>query len=127
MKVVKRYVSVTREDGSFLVRGMASLDKTREVFAEYRDRRPRGQATFTLLSDHDGRLKLRCAEQDCFDAEVIGRAPRPAAFFGLLPEVPEVALRSTTFSADDAEAVIHALYRSDRIQFLHMVRQEIDG
>lgn len=127
MKIVKRYVSVTREDGSFLVRGMASQQKTNEVFAEFRDRRPGGRAIFTLLSDHDGRLKLRCTGQDGFDAEVIGRAPRPATFFGLLPEVPEIALRSTTFSADDAEAVIDALYRSGRTQFVHMVRQEIGG
>ena len=127
MKAVKRYVSVTDEDGSFLVRGMASHPKTVEVFQAFRDQRPGRKAIFTLLSDHDGRLKLRCIGSSHFDAEVIGRAARPASLFGLLPEVSEIALRSSTFSANDAEAVIHALYRYGRTQFLHMVQQEITG
>jgi len=127
MKTVKLYVSAANEDGSFRVRGMASRQKTIEVFHEFRDRRPGGQALFTLLSQHDGRLKLRCSTNGLFDAEVIGRAARPATLFGLLPQVSEVALRSGTFSAQDAEAVIDALYRYGRIQFLHMVRQEIGG
>jgi len=127
MKTIKLYVSVTKEDGSFLVRGMASRQKTVEVFHEFRDRRPGGQAVFRLLSQHDGRLQLRCTGLDQFDAEVIGRARRPATLFGLLPEVSEVALRSPTFSDSDAEGVIDALYRHGSIQFLHMVRQEIGG
>lgn len=127
MKTVKRYVSVTKEDGSFLVRGMASHQKTVEVFQDFHDRRPGHRAIFTLLSDHDGRMKLRCNGSAHFDAEIIGRAARPAALFGLLPETPEIALRSTTFSADDAESVIKALYRYGHIQFLHMVQQEIAG
>ena len=127
MKVTKRYVCVTREDGSFLVRGMASQKKTEEVFQQFCDRRPRKKAVFRLSTDHDGRMMLRCGEGLHFDAEVIGRAPRPAALFGLLPEVPEVALRRSNFSVEDAEAVIHALYRYGQIQFLHMVEQEIHG
>ena len=127
MKVTKRYVSVTHEDGSFLVRGLASQRKTEEVFQQFCDQRPRGKAVFRLTTDHDGRIMLRCGEGLHFEAEVIGRAPRPAALFGLLPRVPEIALRRSNFSVEDAEAVIHALYRYGQIQFLHMVQQEISG
>jgi len=127
MKTVKLYVSVTNEDGSFLVRGMASRQKTIEVFQQFRDRQPGGRAVFIFLSQHDGRLHLRSAGNDLFKVEVIGRARRPAALFGLLPEVSEVALRRSAFAPQDAEAVIHALYRYGSIQFLHMVRQEIGG
>jgi hypothetical protein len=125
MKPAKLYVSVTTEDGAFLVRGMASQKKVREVFHDFRDARPGGRAVFALLSQHDGRLRLRTAPNGLFDAEVIGRAARGKSFFGLLPAMREIALRSDTFTAKDAEAVIHALYSYGRPQFLHMVKQEL--
>ncbi len=125
MKPTKLYVSVTKEDGSFLVRGMASHPKTLEVFRTFYAERPGGRAVFTLLSQHDGRLRVRPSQDDLFEAEVIGRAPRNASFWGLLPAQPEIALRSQTFSGQDAEAVIEALFHYGRGQFLHMVRQEL--
>jgi len=125
MKPTKLYVSVTREDGSFQVRGMASHPKTLEVFRAFRDERPGGRAVFGLLSQHDGRLRVRTSTDDLFEAEVIGRAARNATMWGLLPAKPEIALRSQTFSDRDAEAVIEALFHYGRVQFLHMVQEEI--
>lgn len=125
MKPDKLYVSVTREDGTFAVRGMASQKKTREVFEAFRDTRPGGRAVFTLLSQHDGRLRLRPSTGEVFSAEIIGRTAHAPALWGLLPAKPEIAIRSETFTAKDAEAVIHALYTYGRAQFLHMVKQEL--
>jgi len=125
MKPSKLYVSVTREDGSFLVRGMASHPKTLEVFRTFSNERPGGRAVFALLSQHDGRLRLRPSKDGLFEAEVIGRAARIATLWGWLPAKPEIALRSETFSAQDAEAVIEALFHYGRAQFLHMVKQEL--
>lgn len=125
MKPAKLYVSVTREDGSFLVRGMASQKKTRDVFEAFRDDRPGGRAVFALLSQHDGRLRLRPSSGALFETEVIGRTAHAPALWGLLPAKPEIALRSQTFTDKDVEAVIHALFTYGRAQFLHMVKQEI--
>jgi len=125
MKPTKLYVSLTNEDGSFQVRGMASHPKTLEVFRKFRNERPGGLAVFGLLSQHDGRLRVRTSTADLFEAEVIGRAARNASLWGWLPAKPEIALRSQTFTDMDAEAVIEALFHYGRAQFLHMVRQEI--
>lgn len=127
MKPSKLYVSVTRADGSFLVRGMASHPKTLEVFRTFQAERPDGRAFFALLSQHDGRLRVRPSTGELFEAEVIGSAARNATLWGLLPAKPEIALRSQTFSGQDVEAVIEALYHYGRTQFLHMVRQELSG
>lgn len=125
MKPKKLYVSVTREDETFLARGMASQNKTLELFRTFRDTRPGGRASFSLLSQHDGRLRLRPSIGPAFQAEIIGRAARAPALWGWLPAKAEIALRSDSFSAEDAESVIEALYRYGRVQFLHMVQQEI--
>jgi len=125
MKPDKLHVSVTKEDGSFLVRGMASQKKTREVFQTFSEARPGGRAVFTLLSQHDGRMRLRTAAEGLFEVEVIGRVAHARSLWGLLPEKPEIALRSQTFTDKDAEAVIHALFTYGRTQFLHMVQQEL--
>lgn len=124
MKPAKLYVSVTRPDGSFLLRGMASQKKTREVFEDFADARPEGRAVFALFSQHDGRLRLRTSTPGLFEAEVIGRVEHAPALWGLLPAKPEIALRRMDFTREDAAAVIHALYSYGRAQFLHMVRQE---
>jgi hypothetical protein len=120
----KLYVSVTRDDGSFLLRGMASEKKTREVLSEFAAARPGGRAVFTLLSQHDGRMRLRAASPGPFEAEVIGRAAHAPALWGLLPAKPEIALRRMDFTEDDAQSVVHALYTYGRAQFLHLVKQE---
>lgn len=125
MKPDKLYVSVTREDGTFAIRGMASQKKTREVFQTFAQDRPGGRAVLAVFSQHDGRLRVRTSGDDLFEAEVIGRAPHAAALWGLLPAKPEIALRRQTFTAKDVEAVIHALFSFGRAQFLHMVKQEL--
>jgi len=125
MKPEKLYVSVTKEDGSFLVRGMASQEKAREVFETFCAARPSGKAVFSLFSKHDGRLRLRPSSGDLFEAEIIGRIHHAPALWGLLPAKPEIAIRSQTFTAKNAEAVIHALYTHGRAQFLYMVKQEL--
>lgn len=121
----KLHVSVTREDGSFLVRGMASEKKTREVLSDFTAASPGGRAVFTLLSQHDGRIRLRSATPGPFEAEVIGRVAHAPALWGLLPARPEIALRRTDFTGDDAQSVVHALYTYGRAQFLHLVKQEL--
>ena len=124
MRPQKLFVSVTDEDGYFKRRGMASEKKTLEVFREFRDECPGGRAGFALLSQHDGRISLRCSTEGMFDAEIIGRAYHAPAFLGLLPAKPEIAIRNAHFPPEQAEAVIHALYTYGRTQFLYMVRQE---
>lgn len=125
MKPAKLYVSVTREDGSFLLRGMASHKKVREVLADFAEQRPGGRAVFALLSQHDGRIRLRPSSPGLFEAEVIGRVAHAPALWGLLPAKPEIALRRMDFTTEDALSVIHALYSYGRAQFLHMVKQEL--
>ena len=125
MKPEKLFVSVTREDGTFAVQGMASQKKAREVFQTFAKDRPGGRAIMTVLSQHDGRLRVRPSTDDLFDAEVVGRVAHALALWGFLPAKPEIALRSETFTVEDTEAVIHALYTYGRAQFLHMVKQEI--
>ena len=91
MKPAKLYVSVTREDGTFLLRGMASQKKTREVLTDFAEQRPGGRAVFTLLSQHDGRMRLRPSAPELFEAEVIGRVAHAPALWGLLKAKPEIA------------------------------------
>lgn len=121
------YVSATRADGSFLLRGMAKESKALEVFERFRDAAEGGRAVFMVQSSHDGRLRARQGAAGFFEVEVVGRAARNRTLFGLLPARPEVALRSATFSASDIEQVIHALYVLAPSAFCTLVEREISA
>lgn len=121
------YVSATRADGSFAQRGMTKESTALDVFQNFRDAGEGGRAVFVVLSSHDARLRARPAAAGFFEVEIIARAARNRALFGLLPAKPEIALRSATFSASDVEQVIHALYTLGAGPFRTLVEQEIAG
>ena len=117
------YVGTVRPDGRPGFRGMARHEKARTLFERFVEE-ARDHARFLCVSGHDGKMEARPGAGGALAVEVIGRAGRGRALWGLLPARREIALRGGSVTPEEALRVLDALYALDRTAFAATVARE---
>ncbi len=120
------YVSATDAGGGFAERGMTDLARALKVFDRYVEADAGGEAAFTLLSDHDGRLHVKRAG-DGFGVRVIARNARDAMLGGLLPAREAMVWEVSGVDVAQVHGLITALYKLPASEFRLQVKREMAG
>jgi hypothetical protein len=120
----KLYITATDADGAFTGRGMLSLARALEVFADFVDAQAGGRAMFMVVSNHDGRIEMRPAAGGIATSVTVS-APRRAMLGGLLPAREGVVWEPGIVSREEAQGIVSALYRLPAAEFRNTVRREM--